>query len=212
MSNEKYYGMIHVLERYREKYNVGPNFLYRLALLYDHYGGRLFFPKESSGQDKKKGKIYLKKAENIYKHLIKADPKNLFAFMRLGELASAHNDNDKALRYYKYARKLRNKLPIKQKGSIPIGSVYERISNYRAAELWYKKDIEDMKSKDFGSYANLFLFYCNRENYLKARHMSSKLKRLIKKEFSKEVYKGTNILESKYIKDILDRVDKVEKY
>ncbi len=203
MSNRSYRKAIDIFERYRKRFDIGENLDHLLGTLYDHLAVKT--------RSANKSRFYLQKAEMLYRELLKKNPKNLFAFYGMGRIALKKGEKENALKYAMKARKERNALPVKQRGALLIAYICGYFNELKRAEMWYKRDIQEIGKPDFGSWHNLFSFYVHkRQDYAKAAKMIPQLEQLIQEEFSKKHYRGMRMLESNYIKNIRKEIDLVK--
>ncbi len=117
LSNKKYLWGITNFEKYRKKYDFDNNQNYRLALFYDHLA--------SSVKNKKLFNKYLKKAENIYRGILKTNPNYFHALYGLGRIYRIKKNFRKALKYQIAAYNKMMELPKNQRGALAIGLTYE---------------------------------------------------------------------------------------
>lgn len=77
---------------------------------------------------------------------------------------------------------LAKKLPRNLRGSLYIGNFYYNAGDYKAAERWYKKELEDLGQEDIGALRNLVAFYEMRQEYGKGLPYALLLEKILHKE------------------------------
>lgn len=85
-AKRKFKWAANIYEKYRKQYVFDENLKYDLGTLYDHY---VIFTVEKIKNEKKKKelkKIYLEKAENVYKNILQNNPKSIFALHGLSRI------------------------------------------------------------------------------------------------------------------------------
>ena len=204
VSNEKYARGIKKLEKYRHKFLLSEDELYKIALLYDHLA---INQKNNRTVAAKK---YLKKAEKIYRHILKTNPNYLHANYGIGRVYGVRGDYNRALKYQKKAYRQMLKLPRNQRGALGIGYIYKQKGNLKKAEEWYKKELRICKNKDFGTTYNLFQFYKDTKNRKRASVYARKMEHLVRSEFNKRTYQGLKIRQSNFVKSILEDIKKLK--
>lgn len=192
------------LEKYSRRFLLSENELYRMALLYDHLA---IYQKNKGSVSTKK---YLKRAEEIYRHILKTNPNYLHANYGIGRIYGIRGNYNKALEYQKLAYKQMLKLPRSQRGALGIGYLYKQKGNLKKAEEWYKKELRVCKANDFGTTYNLFQFYKDIGDKKKVFIYAAKMTRLIKKEFNKKTYRGLKMRQSIFVKSILEDIRKLK--
>lgn len=194
IANIKYLRAIKILESHRKKFILDDNLLYQLGLLYDHQAALV------QKINRQQANLYLEYARDTYTDIIKRNPKNFFALYGLARVYANQNNFKKAVIYAKRAYGEKNKLPQGQKGSLPVGGFYERAGNLKAAEKWYKKELEDLGGNEFGALMNLLIFYNRTKQSEKARSLAPRAEWLMQTEFKKDIYKNSPVLKSKTLK------------
>lgn len=200
VSNKKYAWGIRELEKYPYKFTLSGNELYRIALLYDH------FAMNQKNNVSTIAKKYLKKAEEIYRHILKTDPNYLHANYGIGRIYGVRGNYNKALEYQKLAYKQMLKLTRNQRGALGIGYLYKQKGDFKKAEEWYRKELRVCKANDFGTTYNLFQFYKDTGNKKKALIYGTKMTHLIKREFNKKMYRGLKMQQSNFVKSVLEDI------
>lgn len=184
----KYSEGIVVLERYRKSYTFDDRLLYALGVLYDHRGmqtsGQFFSGRNYetvSASSKKRAQPYFKKAEEIFRFLLRNDPKNVHALFRLGVLAELHGEYREALNLKLKAHRIGTRDKKKQ---IPlsIGFTYLKMGKEREAEEWFKKDLVVFGTNNPAPNFNILLFYIRIQDYAKALPYALKIERMFKQK------------------------------
>jgi lipopolysaccharide biosynthesis regulator YciM len=202
IANKRYRWAINIIEKYANHYLLPENEKYRLALLYDHLAMKM----KQKLKNKQKIKLlnkYLKKATALYKEILKINPNYLHANYGLGRVYGIKGNYSKAIKCQIKAYKQMLKLPRNRRGALAIGSLYEGKKDLKNAEKWYLKEYKECAPNDFGTALNLFSFYCKTSrNYKKTLIYAKKVKKLLKKEYKKSIYRGLNMKQSKFIQSI----------
>lgn len=216
-AKRKFKWAANIYERYRKQYICDENFKYNLGLFYDHY---VIFKVEKMKNEKRREtlkKIYLEKAENLYKEILTKNQNNFFAFHGLSRVYLTKKNYKKAIFYELKAYKLMQNLPKNQRGILSIGNIYLLKKDYKNAEKWFKKELNNLGENDLSANASLMTFYIETKNYKKALPYALKTEKLLKATFKNSFYekygakfrtKNTN----KTLKLYLDRIEKVKKF
>src|SRR3989344_339112 len=93
MLNQKYRWGLNLLEKYTKTHELSSREMYALGLLYDHIGMKILKmgaiqAKNLPTKKKRLLKIYLNKAETIYRRILKTDPKYFHAWYGIGRVKS----------------------------------------------------------------------------------------------------------------------------
>lgn len=206
ISNKKYRWGINIIEKYKQNYTLSENEIYRLALLYDH----LAMKKIKIGHQKKLGYKYLKIAQQLYIKILHLNPLYFHAYYGIGRIHRLQGNMKKALIYQKKAFKYMTKLPIKERGALGIGLIYEQMKDKKNAEKWYLKERNVCLKNDFGTALNLFGFYQRLINKDKALFWGTITEKLLENEFKKNVYKGVNMKNSSFVKSIKAEINQLK--
>jgi len=205
ISNIRYGKAIKLLEKYRGKHKLDDKLMYQLGLLYDHEASVV------EKNDPKLAETDLTKASRIYFDILRRDPKNFFAMYGLARVYANRKDFKTAIRWAKKAYHEKNKLPAGQRGSLPVGSFYERMGDLKNAELWYRKELKDLGKKEFGTVMNLLMFYNRTKQNKKAYRIAFIVAKLMEEEFKKTIYKNSPVLKSKALKAWKKEIQKAKK-
>ncbi|MEK7193685.1 MAG: hypothetical protein AAB652_02745 [Patescibacteria group bacterium] len=212
-AKRKYRWAIDVYEHYRKVYSFDDALDYRLALLYDHL---VIFKIEKLLDKTKKQKFlkkYLKKAENIYRAIVKRNPDYHLAFHGLSRVYQARAQYRKAIMYAKRAYALLKKLPKKRRGVLGIGNVFLLAGDHKNAEKWFKKELNDLGKNHLGANANVMMFYLQTNNLKKGLPYALKTEKLLTSELAKPIYRGVNTGSSnKTIGLLRKRIDKIKQF
>ena len=97
-----------------------------------------------------------------------------------------------------------------------IGNIYLLKKDYKNAEKWFKKELNDLGEENLGVNANLLTFYTEIKNYKKALPYALKTEKLLKTTFQNSFYKkyGAKLRTkntNKTLKLYLERIEKVKK-
>jgi tetratricopeptide (TPR) repeat protein len=196
----KYRWAIDIFERYRQRYAFTENQQYVLGLLYDHLA-------MNAPKTRRTGE-YLRKAEALYRGVLKRNSKNLFALYGLGRIANIRGDHRKAIGYQLRAYREMRKLPLPRRGALAIGATHELRNDKKRSEQWYKKEYQDMRG-DFGTTYNPFSFYRKQGDYRKAGRLLPRLERMLGIEYRKRQYRGTNVKKSRYVQSVRESIAEV---
>lgn len=202
IANKKYLWGINIFKKYRRKYNFDDNQNYRLALFYDHAS--------ASTKNKKYFNKYLKKADDIYRAILKNNSNYFHALYGIGRIYKIKKNYKKALKYQIAAYNKMIKLPKPQRGALAIGLIYEEMGDYKNAEKWYKKEIKSLLKNDFGGILNIFYFYKKTHNYKKALSNALQLEKLLKKEYKKNTYKNLKMKNSDFLNKIKSDIREIK--
>lgn len=202
-----------IYEKYKKQYVFDESLEYDLGTLYDHYV--IFKIKKMNNEERKK--IYLEKAETIYKKILTKNQKNFFAFHGLSRVYLTKEDYKKAIYFELKAYKLMQNLPKNKKGVLAVGNIYLLKKDYKNAEKWFKKELNDLGESNLGANANLMTFYIETKNYKKALPHALKTEQLLKETFQNYFYKKygakfRNKNTNKTLKLYLNRIAKVKKF
>jgi tetratricopeptide (TPR) repeat protein len=205
ISNLKYQKAINVYEKYYKKYQFEIGQQYRMAMLYDHRAMQV------GEKSKKIFESYLKKAEDLYRDILKKNPLYFHALYGIGRLHGARGNHKEALKFQIKAYNMMLKTPRRERGALAIGYHYERLEDYKNAEKWYLREYHDTPRDDFGTALNLFQFYRRRGNGKKALRYALVLEKLVKSEYRKKIYKGMHMSRSGFVKEINNDIREVKK-
>lgn len=211
IADKRYRWGIRLTEKYARHHSLSENETYKLALLYDHLAMKMKQTKKSKTRKTELMNGYLKKAEELYRGILKTNPKYLHANYGIGRVYSIRGDYDTAIRYQVEAFKQMMKLPRNQRGALAIGSLYERKGDLRNAERWYLKEYRVCAKNNFGTACNLFLFYKRIRDYPKALRYAKKTEQLLKREFKRNAYRGIKMKSSKSIKFTEKEIEDLKK-
>ena len=203
MSNKRYRLGINILENERRRRTLSEGEEYLRALLYDHLAARL-----RTNTDLRRR--YLNIALAMYRSILGRNPRYFHALLRIGKIWEIRGHFKKALSYQTKAYRLMLKLPRADRGALAIGSTYEAMGNLRQAERWYKREAQAMLPDDFGTIANLLQFYLRVGKQRSALRLAPKLRILLRKEYSKQLYRGLGMRRSKYFRTIRAALEKAE--
>ncbi len=206
IANERYSQAIRIIERYAQKYILSKDCIYRLALLHDHVVMRA----QEKGGKKRTARVHLYRAEELYRKILKEDPRYLHAWYGIGRVFGIRGDYTRALMYGRRAFQLMRKLPKKERGALGIGFLYEQLGDIKNAEAWYQKEYRACPKNDFGTISNLFRFYVRIKNFKKALLYAIKTEELIKREFRKKVYRGLRMKQSHFITSLEEEIKKLK--
>lgn len=205
MANLKYQKAIDLYEKYYEKFVFDSNQKYRMAMLYDHRAGQV-------GELKKKiFNAYLKKAEILYKDILKEEPSYFHALYGIGRLYSIRDDYKAAIKFQTKAYAMMLRLPRSERGALAIGHLYEMMGDNKNAERWYLRERHDVSRNDFGTALNLFQFYQKNGNTKKALQYGLLTERLLAREYKKKIYTGMKMNSSDWVKGIKSDIKKIKK-
>lgn len=210
IANKKYRWGINIIEKYIRYYLFSDNEKYGLGLLYDHLAMKI---QKMTAKGKRKKYLfeqYLKKAEAIYKDILRENSEYLHALYGIGRIYNIKGNYGGALYYQKKAFHQMLKLPKYQRGALAIGVIYQKIGDYKNAEKWYLKEYKACKKNDFGTTLNLFNFYKTIKNYKKALYYGLKTEKLLETEFNKKQYKSLNMKNSDFIKFIRKEINNIK--
>lgn len=168
---------IRVFESARKKFVFDEFLLCRLAFLYDHLAFR--YAKSKSVISRERLRRCLAEAEKIYRSVININRNNLFAWKGLSRIYQTRGDYRNALRYVFKARTILYGRPRRARGPLAIGSIYLEKGDHKNAELWFKKELNDLGRNSFGANANLLMFYINRKRYKEALPYALKTEQLL---------------------------------
>ncbi|MDR3582152.1 MAG: tetratricopeptide repeat protein [Candidatus Pacebacteria bacterium] len=201
IANVRYRWAIDVFERYRRKFELGKGLDYRLGLLYDHLA------MQSKGKAKEH---YLREARALYENILKSDPTFFHALYGIGRIYSIRGNYRKALDFQKKAYRQMMKLPKSEHGALGIGNIYRILGDLKNAERWFLKEYRDTPKDDFGTPHNLFRFYEQIGETKKALRWALVTEKLLETEYKKDVYKGLNMKQSGWVKDIKKDIEKIK--
>lgn len=179
-NNFRYKNGIKLIEQILTKHpylSKSVSVLCQLGLLYDHLAMQ-----QKSKQLRKK---YEQQAINVYKKGVRIDPKSPGAWWGLGRVWW----HRKSKRSIPYAKKAYQLIKAKKKRSNEIGLYaqtvglcYEAIGDYKNAELWLKKGLENNKT-DISLYINMLQFYVLHPSKLKnIPLLKKKVKKMLQNE------------------------------
>ncbi len=205
LSNREYKKAIPIYERYYQKYHFDLNQKYRMALLYDHRAGQV------GARKKKIFESCLKKAEALYREILKEDPSYFHALYGIGRLHSIRGDDKVAIKIQIKAYEMMLRLPRSERGALAIGNLYENLGDLKNAERWYLRERRDMSRNDFGTALNIFRFYKKHGSGEKALRYGLLTEKLLEKEYKKKIYKGLKMGSSEWIRDIKKDIKEIKK-
>lgn len=204
-SNWRYKKVIPLYEKYYQKYRFDVNQKYRMGLIYDHRAMQI-------GAHKKKiFDSYLKKAEVLYREILKEDPSYFHALYGIGRLCSVRGNYKKAIKFQVRAYRIMLRLPRKERGALAIGYLYDMLGDPKNAERWYLRERHDAPQSDFGTALNLFQFYKKSGNIKKALQYGLLTEKIMKIEYKKKIYKGMKMSSSDFIKGIKKDIKEIKK-
>jgi tetratricopeptide (TPR) repeat protein len=204
-SNWRYKKVIPLYERYYRKYRFDMNQKYRMGLIYDHRAMQI-------GVHKKKiFDFYLKKAERLYREILKEDPSYFHALYGIGRLHSIRGDYKKAITVQTEAYKIMLRRPRSERGALAIGYLYEMLGDSKNAEKWYLREYRDTPRSDFGTALNLFQFYKKNKKIKKALRYGLLTEKLMKIEYKKKIYKGMKMNSSEFVVGIKRDLKEIKK-
>jgi tetratricopeptide (TPR) repeat protein len=204
-SNWRYKKVIPLYEKYYRRYHFDINQKYRMGLIYDHRAMQI-------GMRKKKiFDSYLKKAELLYREILKEKPSYFHALYGIGRLYSIRGDYKKAIKFQTQAYKIMLRLPRSERGALAVGHLYEMLGDYKNAEQWYLRERRDTPRNDFGTALNLFQFYRKNKKIKKALRYALLTEKLMKSEYKKKIYKGMKMNSSGFIVEIKNNIKEIRK-
>lgn len=200
-SNRSYNKPISVFKNYFKRYEFDEDLMYQFGMIYDHLGQKfryLSLRSTSKGKKKdylKKSDEYFRKAMDIYKTMLKTNPKSYWAIYGIGKVYRAKRNFKKALYYAKKAYRM-------SKGDISgVGVIYQKMGDDKKALEWFKKELRDRGENDYGALIN-FISISNRRYREKMRRYAENLKRHFDRE--SQTFKKTRW--GKSIKHEIERI------
>lgn len=195
VNNFCYKEAIKIFEKYLRQYNFPDELMCKLGLLYDHLAMQLKLRNKRS----KMAYEYEKKALNIYRGILKHNPKFYKAIYGIGHVYRNQGKLKTALKYHLRAYRL----DTKKQSTSGIGLLYSLMGNDKKAEYWYKKELKDKGENDFGANLNLVFFY-NRQNYAKAHIYAERVEKYLKKQ-------PLSFQKSKWGKIIKEEIERIKR-
>ncbi|HTY40103.1 MAG TPA: tetratricopeptide repeat protein, partial [Candidatus Paceibacterota bacterium] len=167
--HNKYQEAIETYERYGSQYGLTNDQFYRLGLLYDHLAMAIMFKAKTNTRTASKDQAaeYLSRADALYQDIIKRDRKSFLGWYGKGRVSGVRGNYRSAIRYQKRAYKYMLTQPRHARRALGIGFMFEMLGNVPQAEYWYKREVRNAPTGDYGTTANLFRFYLRRGQYRK---------------------------------------------
>ncbi len=205
IANRRYRTTINVFERFYHRGLLDIKQKYNLAQLYDHLAIT------QGSKHAKQRYLYLQKAENIYREIIKEDPLFFHAWYGLGRVHGFRGDNRTALKFQLRAYKRMLLLPRRKRGALAIGARYEALGNLKSAERWYIREYRDLPKNDFGATLNLFQFYKRNGRMKQALFYARKAEKLLHTEYKKKIYKNLDMKKSEFVRQIKHEIRAIKR-
>lgn len=208
-----------VYEKYKKQYIFDENLSYDLGLFYDHYVIFRIEKLKNKTEKEKLKKIYLKKAEDIYKDILNNYSQSIFALHGLSRVCSIKNDYKNSIYYETKSYKIiQKKQELKNKFSpmLSIGNIYLLKKDYKNAEKWFKIEFKNLPNEDLPANSRMMAFYLEIKDYKKALPYALKTEKLLKAVFQNSFHKkyGTDFMvknNNKTLKLYLEKIEKIKK-
>jgi tetratricopeptide (TPR) repeat protein len=202
ISNEQYAGAIKVLDRYFTCLTDSQK--YSFALLLDHSAMRSARHGQVEASTGARAKAHhLRRAELLYRELMHRKYNGVLVRLGMSRVCILRGQYSRAAAFQRQAFRMMKHMPLASRGALGIGSLYEQLGNIQLAKKWYVREYQLCGRYDFGVTLNLFRYYLRQGDAVKSRLFARKTKRLLRKELTKNQYRGLGLRSSKFVKNIL---------
>jgi len=173
--NKQYLKAIKILERKLKKEPQNIGFLNELAFFLYHFAFKV--------KNQKNSKLLLKKAEMIYKKVLKKEPLNSQALLGLTKVLALKKPLKKKektlLKFLIKKISFSRKIPPLIKAT-NLGGIYFALKNFPSAERYFKKALILAKKKEekIIAYVNLLILYFEKKNFQKVSQITKKIKKI----------------------------------